>query len=207
MQLVFLGLAHDAGPAADGTRVCDGFPLSATLVALDLHLLEQSGRKLLSLDTNTPAIARIAGVYVAVFAPRALARRANSLLLDFEIGDASVVEVAEGDRNAEFHVGTVALAAAVEVAASAEEAAEEVEGVVVLAGGATLLVLLYAFVAILVVDAAGFFVDEDLVGLGDGDEFLVGGVVATGGVSGGDEGGNGAAYGFLSGWYFLLRDR
>ena len=70
-----------------------------------------------------------------------------------------------------------------------------------------MLVLFYAFVAILVVDAAGFFVDEDLVGLGDGDEFLVGGVVATGGVSGGDEGGNGAAYGFLSGWYFLLRDR
>lgn len=67
------------------------------------------------------------------------------------------------------------------VATAAEEAREQVEGVVVLGGpAAALLVLLYAVVAVLVVDAAGFFVDEDLVGFGYGDEFVVGGVVSPG---------------------------
>lgn len=71
-----------------------------------------------------------------------------------------------------------------EVAASAEEAGEEVEGVVVgVGGGAALLlaVLGEAFVAVLVVDAAGGGVGEGVVGVGYGDEFLFGGFVAAGG--------------------------
>jgi len=67
-----------------------------------------------------------------------------------------------------------------EVAGAAEEAGEEVEGVVVLALLATAaLVFFDAFVAVLVVYAAGFFVDEDVVGFGYGDEFVVGGFIAT----------------------------
>ncbi len=70
-----------------------------------------------------------------------------------------------------------------EVAGAAEEAREEVEGVV-RAGAAALLVLLDAFVAVLVVDLAGLGLGEGVVGFGDRDEFLVGGVVAAwGGVS------------------------
>jgi hypothetical protein len=67
-----------------------------------------------------------------------------------------------------------------EVPTAAEEAAEEVEGVVLLAWAATLLVLLDAVVAVLVVDFAGFFFGEDFVGFGYFDEFLAGGFVATG---------------------------
>jgi len=106
-----------------------------------------------------------------------------------------------------------------EVPASAEESAEEVKGVVVSARSAAparLLMLFYALVPVLVVDAAGFGVREDLVGIGDFYEFLVRGFVA-------------AVLeflslvesltirlcvvlvwktnGFLSGWYFLLRLR
>jgi len=55
-----------------------------------------------------------------------------------------------------FHVWTATLAAAVaEMPAAAEEAREEVEGVVVPLAAA-LFVLFETFVAVLVVDAAGF---------------------------------------------------
>ena len=66
------------------------------------------------------------------------------------------------------------------VPAAAEEAREEVEGVVVLCGSAAAtLVLFYAVVAVLVVYPACFLVDEDFVGFGYGDEFVVGGVVCS----------------------------
>lgn len=91
------------------------------------------------------------------------------------------VEVAEGDGDADFHVGASALAGGVaEVSAAAEEAGEEVERVVAAAIAAALLVLLEAFVAVLVVDAAGFGGGEGIVGFGYLNEFLGGGFVATG---------------------------
>ena len=63
---------------------------------------------------------------------------------------------------------------------AAEEAGEEVEGVVGLVGvAAGLLVLFEAFVAVLVVDAAGFGGGEGVVGFGYGDEFVVGGRVVS----------------------------
>ncbi len=48
------------------------------------------------------------------------------------------------------------------------------------ASAVALLVLFEAFVAVLVVDFAGFADGEGVVGFGDFDEFLGGGVVATG---------------------------
>lgn len=106
-----------------------------------------------------------------------------------------------------------------EVAGAAEEAREEVEGVVGAGAAAALLVLLDAFVAVLVVDLAGFGRGEGVVGFGDGDEFVVRGVVAAGryqccsavdrGKERAEEGLLGedrkkGGYGFLSGWYCLL---
>lgn len=82
------------------------------------------------------------------------------------------------------HVRPAALARAVpEVAGPAEEAREEVEGVVLLGAPAAALRLLpvlgQAVVPVLVVDAAGGGVREGVVGVGDGDEFGFGGVVAA----------------------------
>jgi hypothetical protein len=57
--------------------------------------------------------------------------------------------------------------------AAAEEAREEIEGVVMARGAVAGLLLLDAFVAVLVVDAAGFAIGEDVVGFGDGDESVV----------------------------------
>lgn len=64
---------------------------------------------------------------------------------------------------------------------AAEEAGEEVEGVVLrAAGGGLLAVLGEPIVPVLVVDAAGGRVREGVVGVGYGDEFLLGGFVAAG---------------------------
>jgi len=66
------------------------------------------------------------------------------------------------------------------VAAAAEEAGEKVEGIVVLARTAAFSVLLNAFVAVFIVDFAGFFFDEDFVGVGYSDKLFRGFIVATG---------------------------
>lgn len=105
---------------------------------------------------------------------RALALLANLLLVPLKLGRAPVVEVAEGDADLELDVGTASLARLVaKVAAAAEEAGEEIEGVVMLLAAA-LLALLEAFVTVLVVDLAGFGVDEGFVGFRDFDELVVG---------------------------------
>jgi hypothetical protein len=93
------------------------------------------------------------------------------------------------------------------VTAAAEEAGEEVEGVVVLARTAAFSVLLDTVVAVFVIDLASFFVDEDLVGIGYGDELLRCFVIATTWSQLLCRLGRDIAYGFLSGWYFLLRFR
>ena len=66
------------------------------------------------------------------------------------------------------------------MSAAAEEAGEEIEWVVPAAAAAALLVLFQSFVAVLVVDAAGFGCGEGVVGFGYLDEFLGGGFIATG---------------------------
>lgn len=180
-EFVLFRLAHHAGAVAHGARMRDCLALAPALVALDLHLLEETGRELLSLDASAASAARVACLDVAVFAACTLARGADGLLLDLEFRDATVVEVAEGHRDAEFHVGALTLPAAVpEVAAATKKPTEEVERVVVLARRATLLVLLYALVAILIVNTTGFLVDEDFVGFGHGDKLLVSAIIATG---------------------------
>jgi hypothetical protein len=50
---------------------------------------------------------------------------------------------------------------------------------VTLARTAALLVLLDAFVAVLVVDLAGFLTTQDIVGFGDFDKLLICGFVST----------------------------
>jgi biotin transporter BioY len=72
-----------------------------------------------------------------------------------------------------------------------------------LAAAASALVLLDAIVAVLVVYAAGFFIDEDFVGFGYCYEFVVGALITSGGllvkahtVAVLCE----KTYGFLSGW-------
>ena len=67
------------------------------------------------------------------------------------------------------------------MAGPAKEAGEEIEGVMTTAtaGAAALFVLGESFVAVLVVDFAGFGRGEGVVGFGDLDEFLGGGLVAA----------------------------
>lgn len=60
-----------------------------------------------------------------------------------------------------------------------EEAREEIEGVVALARAVALLMLLDTFVAILIVDLAGFLNAEDVVGFGDCDKLLACSLVST----------------------------
>lgn len=84
-----------------------------------------------------------------------------------------VVEIDEGNADFELDIGTASLARLVaKVTAAAEEAGEKIKGVVMLA--AALLALLEAVVTILVVDLAGFGVDEGFVSFRDFDELVVG---------------------------------
>jgi hypothetical protein len=64
-----------------------------------------------------------------------------------------------------------------EVATSAEESAEKIKGVMMTAI-ATLLSLLEALVAVLIVDLAGLGVDEGFVGFRDLDKLVLGGIIA-----------------------------
>lgn len=146
---------------------------TTALIALHLHLLNHARGKLVSDNSDTVSTTDIAGIDMLIRRPCTLALLANLLLVPLELGRAAVVEVAEGDADFQLDVGTPALAGLVaEVAAAAEEAGEEVERIVVLL--AALLALLEAFVTVLVVDFAGFGVDEGFVGFGDFDELVVG---------------------------------
>lgn len=64
------------------------------------------------------------------------------------------------------------------MSSSAKEAGEQVERVLLLTP-TSLLVLLYSFMAILVVDFARFRLDKCLIGFSDFNEFLVGRVIAA----------------------------
>lgn len=175
--------AEDFVAVAGGAGVQDLVAGAAALVAGGLDLLEDAGGEHVFGEFDAAAGAGGTGLGGAVFAAGAVAFVAERLLLDAEFAGGAGVEVAQGDGDADFLVGAAALAAVLEVAPAAgagEELAEEVEGVVVLAGGAAALaVLLDAVVPVLVVDAAGLGCGEDVVGVGDFDEFLGGGVVVS----------------------------
>ena len=176
------GFAHNAAAAAGFAGVFDGLALAAALVAGHLHLLEDARREHVLLHHHTSAAALPARVHGPVRAAGALALLANLLLLDLEFVLGAGVEIPQWHRHADFHVGPAALAATVaRVAAAAKEAAEEVKGIVRAAAGAVaLLVLFQAFVAILVVDFAGFGNGEGVVGFGNFDKLLCGGVISSG---------------------------
>lgn len=158
--------------------VLDHLAASAALVALHLHLLEHAGRQLVAHNLDAVAPARVARLDVAVGRARAAALFADLLLLPGEFCRGAVVEVAQRDADFNFEVLAAAVLLA-KVAAAAEEAAEDVKGVVRVAAAALLLVLLEPFVAVLVVDAAGFGVDEGFVGFRYFDELVMGCVVAS----------------------------
>lgn len=102
------------------------------------------------------------------------------MFLDVKLRLEPTVEVAERDRYMDFHIWAPSLPTAVpKVTGAAEEARKEVKGVVVLARTPTLLVLLNAIVAILVIDFTGFLIAEDFVSFGYFYKLFVGRVVAT----------------------------
>ena len=180
VQDVCAGFLDDSATTADRADVFDSFALPGTFIALHLYLLEYSRREHMFLHHHSPSPAPGTRFHHPVRGASAFAFFADLLFLDGEFVLLAGVEIAQGDRDADFHVGTAALAGGVaEVAAAAEEAGEEVEGVVGAAAAAALLVLLEAFVAVLVVDTAGFGRGEGVVGFGYLDEFLGGGFIAT----------------------------
>lgn len=150
------------------------------------------------------AIAGATPLDLTILAPRPLTRLADVLLIPCELGGAAIVEVAEGQLDADFNVVPSRLGGGVAVVAvAAEEPREYVEGVVLLAAtSARASVVLYALVAVAVVDLTGVWVAEDVEGVGDFEELVVCCRVIAGMVSVVAMGAIGA-YGFLSGWNFF----
>jgi hypothetical protein len=183
MELMRLWFADHPAATANLARLLDHLTLAAALVTVLLYLLEHARRELMSSYDDAASSAYIASLHVSVFATRALACRANGLFLHRELRRSTIVEVAQRNGDPDLHVRTMSLTTLLtKVTAAAEEAREEVEGVVLLARTAAFSVLLDAVVAVLVVDLAGLFVDEDLVGVGYRDELLRSFIVATGSV-------------------------
>lgn len=182
MQRVRLHFLDDFGPIADGALVPDLLPLPAAPITLHLDLLEDARRELMFLNDGAPPLTLRAGIDLPVRGPRTLALLADLLFFNREIVLGARVEIPQRDRHPGFHVWPPPLPGLVlspEMPRSAEEAREEVEWVVApRATAAALLVLRQPFVAVLVVDLAGFGLGECVVGFGDGDEFLGGGLVA-----------------------------
>ncbi|KAL8973481.1 MAG: hypothetical protein Q9197_002285, partial [Variospora fuerteventurae] len=175
-------LTHDAAAAAYFAWFLDAVALAAAALALHLHLLVDARGEHLLLDHPSRAAAHVARLHDAVGGPAALALIAHLLLLHCELVRVPRIEVAQRHRDVDFHVrpATHPAAALPEVARSAEEAREEVEGVVLGAAARGFLpVLGEAIVAVLVVDATGCGVREGFVGVGYGDKFLLGGVIAA----------------------------
>lgn len=156
--------------------------LPPTPIAMRLHLLKYPRRQHMFLHHDAPPPTLPARIHRAVRTPAPLALLANLLLFDGKFVVVAGVEIAQGDRDVDFHVGAAPLAGLLaEVAGAAEEAAEEVEGVVAAAAGAAaLFVLGEAVGAVLVVDFAVFGGGEGVVGFGDLGEFFRGGGVAAG---------------------------
>jgi hypothetical protein len=160
----------------------DRLPLPATRIARNLHLLENTWRKLVLLDLHTMPITRMTGIHLSILTSTALALLTNHLFLQLELGGMPIVEILQWNTHSNFHVRTSSLAAAMsEMSASAEETREQVEGVVVVSSTA-LLSLLEAFVSVLVVDLAGFGVREGFIRFCYLDEFLLGGGIPTAGL-------------------------
>src|SRR3954471_17777703 len=125
----------------------------------------------LNLDAVAPTLRT--RIDLAIRTPTTLALLADLLFLELEFRGVAVVEIAKGNAHTDFHVGTASLPASVPgMAPAAEEAREEIEGVVVPVAAAALLALFEAFVAVLVVDFAGFWVGEGFVCFCYFDEFL-----------------------------------
>ena len=182
MQRVRFHFLDDFPPIAHGALVPDLLALPAAPVTLHLDLLEDARRELMFLDDRAPPLTLRAGIDLPVRGTRPLALLADLLFLNGEIVLGARVEIPQRDRHAGFHVRPPPLPLLVlspEMPRSAEEAREEVEWVMApRATAAALLVLRQPFVAVLVVDLAGFGLGEGVVGFGDGDELLGGGLVA-----------------------------
>ena len=150
----------------------NGLALAATSFAVHLHVLENSRRQHVFAHDDTVAAALGAAVNLAVGAAAAVALFADVLLLDGEFVLVAVVKIAQRNLYLQLHIRASSLRCAPKVPAPAEEAREDVEGIV-LTGAAALLMLLEAFVAILIVNAAGLFIREGFVGLRDLDKLPV----------------------------------
>jgi hypothetical protein len=156
----------------------DGCAFAAAVIALHLHLLEDTRSELCLLDNHTVALALVTSFRFAVFRAGALAFGTDGLFFQLNLVFGAVVEIAKGYCDTDFHVGTSALAGLAKVTAAAKEAREEIEGVASVTV-TSFLVLFEAFMAVLIVDFACLGLGEGFVGFGDFDESLLGCLVTT----------------------------
>jgi hypothetical protein len=173
-----LDFSDVTGSTAGLAFVLDGCAFAAAVIALHLHLLEDSRSELCLLDNHTVTLALVASFGFAILRTRALAFGTDGLFFQLNLVFGAVVEIAEGYCDSHFHVGTSALAGLAKVTTTAKEAREEIEGVASMTV-TSFLVLFEAFVAVLIVNFACLGLGKGFVGFGDFDEFLLGCLVTT----------------------------
>jgi hypothetical protein len=132
------------------------------------------------LNLNAMTTTLWTNVHHTILTTATLTSRANHLPLYRKIFLNTSVKVAQWQRYRGLFVGPPLFALLMpKVTAAAKKARKQVKWVMMTGWSATLLVLLYAFVAVLVVDAAKLFVGEHIVGFSHGNEFVVRALVAT----------------------------
>jgi hypothetical protein len=168
------------------TFVLNSLSLASTCFARDLYLLKDARGEHVFLDLHSLAVTHITRIDLPVRTARAVALVANLLFLQLEFRRMAVVEILQGDANADLHIGSpsLTLVSKVPTTATAKEARKQIERVMAPAALATLFALLEPFMPVLVVDLAGLGVGKGFVGFGHLNELLLCFVVSTdGGVS------------------------
>ena len=91
---------------------------------MNLHLLKDARSKHMFLHHEAPPRAITTNIHDPIRRSSPLTLLADPLLLNAKLMFFARVKISQRHRNADFHVGTFALAAAAKVPASAEEARE-----------------------------------------------------------------------------------
>tara|TARA_R110002060_G_scaffold2007_2_gene3653 strand:+ start:1188 stop:1556 length:369 start_codon:yes stop_codon:yes gene_type:complete len=117
----------------------DRLALSATSVARNLYLLENSRRKHVLLDLHTMAMTHVTSIDLAIFTSSPVALVADLLLLQLELGGMPIVKVLQRNADSYFHVWSSPLTLLMpKVSTTTEEPREHVKWIMVSASLALL---------------------------------------------------------------------
>jgi hypothetical protein len=143
IQVECICLSHHSAPAAHRTFVLDSLTLASTRLALNLHLLVNSGGQHMFLNMDAMSITGGARIHLPIGTAWSLTVLTDLLLFQLEFCAVAIVEISKGNTDSDLHIRPTSLTWLVtEMPTTAEESWERVERIMVLPATTTLLSLL-----------------------------------------------------------------